>query len=84
MGIIQRNKWYGFGDSGSTTGEYHTKEAGMVHLLEEYGLSVVSTSPEDLGEVSIVLLTGEQFVARLREVDDLSTYGHFTTKEEVK
>lgn len=81
MGAIHKDKWYGFGDAGSLTGEYESREAGINHIMEEY-LMQVSTDPEDLGEVSICLLTGEQFVARLRQVDDISTYGQFIKKEE--
>lgn len=74
---IHQNLYYGFYDSGGICdGEYET-EAMALAMIDVDGS--VSTSPEDLGEVAVCILTGQQFIDRLTALGiDEATYGNWS------
>lgn len=65
---IQENLFYGFGDSGSMyCANFKTREEAIAYIKEHHGLedSEISTVPLDLGGVSVVVLSGREYVDEL-------------------
>jgi hypothetical protein len=67
------DRYYGFGDAGSLAGSfdgYSSSTEALIDILEQYPRESLSTDPEQLGEVSICVLTARQYVERRRELED--------------
>jgi hypothetical protein len=80
---IKGHLCYGFYDAGGIAlggAGCPTKEA-CIQAIKTTGdytdTSSFSTRPEDLGKFAICVLSGEEFVARLQQVDRFSAYGRF-------
>lgn len=77
---IKLHRFYGFGDAGGLAGDadgYPTRELAIQAIGQEHEKSAIGTSPTELGEVAICVLSGAEFVARLQQIDNLAEYGRF-------
>jgi hypothetical protein len=75
---IQRDRYYGFCDSGGLAGKfegYATRQECIDHCTRGW-FGDISGQPEELGAVAVCALSGEEFVNRLMQVDELSEYGY--------
>lgn len=88
---IYPDRYYGFSDSGGLADSfigYETAQACRAACEAEWPDADFGATPEDLGGVSICILSGRQYVDRLYELCrrggsgwDLSDYGHWTELE---
>lgn len=78
---LKMDRYYGFGDAGGLAGSFDGYESAndcaKAIALEGTSLNEMSLDPSKLGEVSVCILTGQQFVDRLATLDDISEFGHF-------
>lgn len=79
---IHEAMFYGFGDSGYIAGSfegYTTREAAIKDISEgAEDVSWIGTKPEDLGSEAITVLSGREYVDRLKTLDELSVYGNWS------
>lgn len=89
---IQENRFYGFGDSGSLAGSfegYETRDAAIDDILRIYNdesgygwkREEIGTQPWHLSEFATTVLSGREFVERLKVIErhhDISIYGHWS------
>lgn len=78
---LSMDRYYGFCDAGGLAGSFDGYES-VGHAIaaigsENGGPMDISCSPDDLGSFQVCVLTGQQYVDRIKQVDTLSTYGHF-------
>ncbi len=84
---IYPDRFYGFGDSGSLAGSfggYILRIKAIKEIQKEYEDCELGTQPTDLGSYAITVLSGEEYVNRLKEIvedegADLSCYGKWST-----
>jgi hypothetical protein len=68
---IYKDRFYGFGDAGGLAGSfegYETREEAINHIKTEYEEGELGTKPEDLGSYGITVLSGEEYVNRLKTI----------------
>jgi hypothetical protein len=68
---IKRERYYGFGDAGGLAGSfdgYDTREAALEDIAKEHD-GEFGTKPEHLGEYSVTVLSGEEYIGRLQTLD---------------
>lgn len=77
---ISLHRFYGFYDAGGLAGDsngYLTREEAISAIRQEYDESSIGTSPEQLGDAAVCVLSGEEFVAQLQRIDEIAAYGRF-------
>lgn len=87
---IQRDKFYGFGDAGGIAGSfdgYDSRREAISAIMEDYEVQFIEAdsyfgvNPEDLGDNCVTVLTGEEYVNRLRfisgEDEPLYLFGYW-------
>ena len=68
---VYKDRFYGFGDSGSMAGSfagYDTREEAIRKIKVDYADCELGTKPDHLGEYAITVLSGEEYVERLRDI----------------
>lgn len=83
---VYKDKFYGFGDSGFLAGSfagYDSREEAVRKIQAEYPDCELGLKPEDLGSYGVTVLSGDEYVNRLRVVSDpggcLMDYGSWST-----
>lgn len=86
---IHDDKYYGFEETGGVLDNkgYDTAQEVIDVAVNSYELGEedYSTEPEDLGACSVCVLTGRQFIDRIKVLEnDLEDYGHWYTSQFVR
>lgn len=87
---IQKDKFYGFSDAGGLAGSfsgYDTRREAIADIMDKYDIhfieadSYFGATPEDLGDNAVTVLSGEEYVNRLKficgDLQPLSFYGYW-------
>lgn len=85
---IRMDRYYGFAEGGGLAGSfagYDSMLGALVAIRKDYD-GDTSCRAEDLGSVSICILTGQEYVDHLRTLDPsdpdhINIYGHFEERE---
>lgn len=78
---IQEEMYYGFLEAGgcATHYPYFTAEACLEAMLKlGYDCRQLSTDPNQLGEATVCVLSGRQFIDQLKALDDLAVFGDWS------
>jgi hypothetical protein len=76
--ILKLHRYYGFSDAGGLVGSfdgYESEEAAIADVEQPGPCMDITTDSSHLGDASCCVLSGEVYVARLRELGDLAVYG---------
>jgi hypothetical protein len=88
---IQENLFYGFGDSGSMWAEDHSTADECIKeirkVFDDSYLGNIGTTPEELGDAAVTVLSGRQFIDQLYYLCDynkgnLDEYGQWSKPEQ--
>lgn len=86
---IYKTRFYGFGDSGFLAGDfagYDLREQAVTAIQAIFDGLEIGTKPEHLGEYGVTVLSGEEYVNRLKYIcgcgilgnNDISEYGSWS------
>lgn len=73
---IEENRFYGFGDAGGLAGSskgYVNREEAIQDIVargQAYSADDCGTKPEHLGDYPVAVLSGREFVNRLKEIGE--------------
>jgi hypothetical protein len=80
---LHMDRYYGFADGGGLAGSfdgYDSYLGAAIAIKAEYGDDDTSTDPKDLGDVAICIITGQQYIDRLKKVGgeaNIGVFGYF-------